>query len=255
MALINLRDVTISFGGAPLLDAVSFAVEPGERVCLVGRNGEGKTTLLKLIGRELEPDAGVVEYGRGVRSATLTQEVPRSLDGTCGDTVRAGLAPETIAAGDVGHVIEAALARLGLAAGTPCAELSGGQRRRLLLARALAGAPDVLLLDEPTNHLDIDSVVQLEALLGRFAGAVVFVTHDRVLIDSLATRILDLDRGRVTSFPGRWTAYLESKGAALDAEQAQRGKFDKRLAEEEAWLRKGIKARRTRNEEIGRAHV
>jgi ABC transport system ATP-binding/permease protein len=248
MALINLRDVTISFGGAPLLDAVGFAVEPGERICLVGRNGEGKTTLLRLVAREIEPDAGAVDYQRGVRAAVLAQDVPQSLDGTCADVVRAGLFADQAAKKEAGHLIEAALTRLGLESATPCAELSGGQRRRLLLARALVGEPDVLLLDEPTNHLDIDSVVQLEALLGRFAGAIVFVTHDRVLIDRLATRILDLDRGRVTSWPGRYAAYLENKGAALEVEQAERDRFDKRLAEEEVWLRKGIKARRTRNE-------
>ncbi|MDD5306095.1 MAG: ATP-binding cassette domain-containing protein [Deltaproteobacteria bacterium] len=248
MALINVRDVTISFGGAPLLDAVSFAVEPGERICLVGRNGEGKTTLLKLLAREIEPDTGAVDYGRSVRAGVLAQDVPQSLDGTCGDVVRAGLPLDLIAKGDGDHVIEAALHRLGLAAKVPCATLSGGQRRRLLLARALVSEPDVLLLDEPTNHLDIDSVVQLEALLGRFAGAIVFVTHDRVLIDRLATRILDLDRGRVTSCPGSYAAYLDNKSASLEAEQAQRDRFDKRLAEEEAWLRKGVKARRTRNE-------
>ena len=248
MSLINVRDVTISFGGAPLVGAASFAVEPGERICLVGRNGAGKTTLLKLLDRELAPDTGAVDYGRGVRSARLAQEVPPSLGGTCGDVVRAGMAAGSIAAGEIGHEVDAALSKLGLEAGAPCAALSGGQRRRLLLARALVGAPDVLLLDEPTNHLDIDSVVQMEALLGKFPGAIVFVTHDRVLIDRLATRILDLDRGVVTSWPGSYAAYLENKGAALEAEQAQRDRFDKRLAEEEAWIRRGIKARRTRNE-------
>ncbi|MCK9463088.1 MAG: ATP-binding cassette domain-containing protein [Proteobacteria bacterium] len=248
MALINVRDVTISFGGAALLEAVSFAVEPGERICLVGRNGEGKTTLMRLIAREIAPDAGTVDYGHGVRSAMLAQDVPRELEGTCGDVVRAAYADDASDAGAIDHEIDTVLGRLGLEARSSCATLSGGQRRRLLLARALAGAPDVLLLDEPTNHLDIDSVVRLEALLERFAGAVVFVTHDRVLIDRLATRILDLDRGVVTSFPGRYAAYLESKGAALEAEQARRERFDKRLAGEEVWLRKGIKARRTRNE-------
>jgi ATP-binding cassette subfamily F protein uup len=248
MALLNVRDVTISFGGVALLESVSFAVEPGERICLVGRNGAGKTTLLKLMARELAPDEGAVELGRGVRAAMLAQDVPRSLEGTCGDVVRAGFSADAIAAGETDHEIESVLSRLGLEPDAPCAALSGGQRRRLLLARALVGAPDVLLLDEPTNHLDIDSVVRLEALLERFAGAIAFVTHDRVLIDRLATRILDLDRGRVTSCPGNYSTYVQNKSAALEVEQAQRDRFDKRLAEEEVWLRKGIKARRTRNE-------
>jgi ATP-binding cassette subfamily F protein uup len=244
MALINLREVSIAFGGAALLERVSLAVEPGERICLLGRNGAGKTTLLKLMGRELTPDAGNVDTERGVRTAMLAQEVPESLEGTCRDVVRGGL----VAAGGSEHEVEAILQRTGLEPQTPCAALSGGQRRRLLLARALVGGPDVLLLDEPTNHLDIDSVLLLEAQLDRFPGAIVFVTHDRVFIDRLATRILDLDRGAVTSWPGGFAAYLEHKSAALEAEQARIQRFDKRLAGEEAWIRKGIKARRTRNE-------
>ena len=248
MALISLRDATISFGGAPLLDSVSLAVAPGERISLVGRNGAGKSTLLKVMARILPPDSGEVAHGRGTRVALLAQEVPAALGGTCADVVRGALADGAPGRDSRDHLVEAALGRLGLRGGTRCDALSGGQRRRLLLARALVGEPDVLLLDEPTNHLDIDSVVQLEALLLRFAGAIVFVTHDRVLIDRLATRIVDLDRGRILCAPGTYAAYLESKSAALDAEQGQRGRFDKRLAAEEAWLRKGIKARRTRNE-------
>jgi len=248
MALVTLRNVTLAFGGPPLFDRVELAIEPKERICLVGRNGVGKSTLLKILARELSPDSGEVEFGRGVRVAMLEQDVPGSLEGTCADVVRVGLAGGSRPPEEREHEVTAILSRLGLDPAFSCASLSGGQRRRLLLARALVGEPDVLLLDEPTNHLDIDSIVLLESLLGRFAGSVVFVTHDRMLTDRLATRIVDLDRGVLASYPGSFRAYGEKKRDALDAEQAQQAKFDKRLAEEEVWLRQGIKARRTRNE-------
>jgi ABC transport system ATP-binding/permease protein len=248
MALVTLRGVTAAFGGPPVLDGVDLAIEPKERICLVGRNGAGKSTLLRVIAREIAPDSGEIDSGRGVRVAALAQEVPASLEGACADVVRAGLSGGAAPAKEREHEIAAVLTRLGLDGSAPCASLSGGQRRRALLARALVGEPDVLLLDEPTNHLDIDAIVLLETLLLRFPGAVVFVSHDRMLTDRLATRIVDLDRGRLSSWPGSYRTYLEKKRDALEAEQAQRAKLDKRLAEEEAWLRKGIKARRTRNE-------
>jgi ATP-binding cassette subfamily F protein uup len=253
MTLIALSDVTVSFGGCALLDAVSLTIEPKERVCLVGLNGVGKSTLLKLIAKEMAPNAGEVVYQRAVRATMLVQEAPILSTGTSSDVVREGFANRDAGDEEKEYLIETVLSRLGLKASSPCASLSGGQRRRLLLARALVSEPDVLLLDEPTNHLDIDSIVWLESFLKRFPGAIVFITHDRMFTDRLATRILDLDRGELTSFQGGYQAYLAKKRDALEAEKTQRDKFDKRLAEEEAWLRKGIKARRTRNE--GRANA
>ncbi len=282
MALLSFQNVTISFGGPPLLEGIDLSVDRGERVCLVGRNGSGKTTILRLITNEVNPDSGRIVCQQGVRIALLTQEVAQGITGSVFDVVASAFGEQGNLLGDyhrvsaqlarehteglmteleeIQHKLEAAgswqreqkvetiLSRLKLPADAGFRELSGGLKRRVLLAKALAGEPDLLLLDEPTNHLDIDSIAWLEEFLLEFSGAILFVTHDRMLLRKLATRILDLDRGRLTSWPGNYETYLERKQAALDAEAAENAKFDKKLAAEEAWIRQGIKARRTRNE-------
>jgi len=282
VALVSLQEVRIAFGGPELLDGVTLQIERGERVCLVGRNGAGKTTLLKIVGGGLTPDSGEVIRERGARVASLEQEVPRDLSGTVFDVVSEGLGEiidllseyrslsHRVGSGDdagimvdlerVQHLIESSggwqiqqrvetvLSRLGLDPEAPAAGLSGGYKRRVLLARALVNEPDLLLLDEPTNHLDIESIGWLEEFLLEFRGAILFITHDRRFLDTLATRIVELDRGRVTDWPGDYKTYLARRQAELDAEANHNSLLDKKLAQEEAWIRQGIKARRTRNE-------
>jgi len=279
MSLVNLVNVDYSVGGPLLLENVDLAIERNERVCIVGRNGAGKSTLLKLIAGEIRPDDGEVRVEGGVRIARLTQEVPNDLQGTIFDVVAGALghlgqwlaefhrlthhldepgAAEAmtavqarIDAGNgwnldqrVGNV----LARLQLDEEAQFAALSGGMKRRVLLGRALVLDPDVLLLDEPTNHLDIEAIAWLEQLLLDFGGSVVFVTHDRRFLRALATRIVEIDRGQVTSWPGDYENYLRRREERLHAEAQAHALFDKKLAQEEVWIRQGIKARRTRNE-------
>jgi len=280
MPLLSFEDVSVSFGLAPLLDHASFQIDAGERVCLIGRNGAGKSTLLRIVDGGLAPDAGSVWRQPGLRIARLSQELPEDTEATVFDVVAEGLAEagRLLAeyhrvSHDVAHDpsllrrleqlqhaleaengwslnqrVEDALARLGLSADARLGELSGGWRRRVALARALVGAPDLLLLDEPTNHLDVEVIEWLEEQLLELRGAVLFVTHDRALLGRLATRILELDRGTLTSWPGGYASFLEKKAAALEQEERHAALFDKKLAEEEAWIRRGIKARRTRNE-------
>jgi ATP-binding cassette subfamily F protein uup len=282
MAFVSLQDVKVSFGGPLLIEGADLSIDRGERVCLVGRNGTGKSTILKLIAGEITPDGGKIVFQQGVKITLLTQEVPQALFGSVFDVVSSAFGEQgkLLAAyhhvsarlahdhseklmaelEDVQHKFEAAggwqmqqrietiLTRLKLPEDAEFSELSGGLKRRVLLAKALAGAPDLLLLDEPTNHLDIDAIAWLEEFLLSFGGALLFVTHDRMLLQRLATRIIDLDRGRLTSWPGNYQAYLELKQAALDGEAVENAKFDKKLAAEEVWIRQGVKARRTRNE-------
>ena len=282
MALVNLQEVGIAFGGPELLDGVTLQIEQGERVCLVGRNGAGKSTIMKIMSGELTPDSGAVIRAGGARVASLEQEVPHDLAGTVFDAVSEGLGDivgllseyrslvHNIALGNdadsmadlerVQHLIESSggwqiqqrvetvLSRLGLDPDAVAAALSGGYKRRVLLARALVNEPDLLLLDEPTNHLDIESIAWLEEFLLEFQGAILFITHDRRFLQTLATRIIELDRGRVTDWPGDYKTYLERRQAELDAETVHNALFDKKLAQEEAWIRQGIRARRTRNE-------
>jgi ATP-binding cassette subfamily F protein uup len=249
MALISVHDVALAFGGSPLLDGVTFHVEQGERIGLVGRNGAGKSTLLALLAGAVSPDAGGVVRRPGLRIALLPQEVPQGLTGTVTAAVAAGIAPHAGEEAWTGEQrIGQMLARLGLPADAPVGGLSGGMLRRVLLARALAAAPDVLLLDEPTNHLDIDTIAWLEDFLTCEAPTLVMVTHDRALLRSLATRIIELDRGRLLDVDGGYDEYLRRREAALQAETAAWQRQDRRLAEEEIWIRQGIKARRTRNE-------
>ncbi len=282
MPIVSIQNVTHGFGGPPLLRSLDLQIERGERVCLVGRNGAGKSTVMKLIAGELRPESGAVVFPQGLRVSRLVQEAPQDLGGTVFDIVAGGVGelgrlvsayhqasaavaqdpgPQRLAElEEAQHALEAAggwtlqqqvetvLSRLRLPPDEGFPALSGGMKRRVLLARALAGDPQLLLLDEPTNHLDIEAIAWLEEFLLSFRGALLFVTHDRALIRKLATRIVDLDRGRLTSWPGNYAAYLERKQAALDAEEAENARFDKKLAAEEAWVRQGIKARRTRNE-------
>jgi len=249
MALLSAHDVSLAFGGAPLLDGVTFHVEKGERIGLVGRNGSGKSTLLALLAGAVPPDAGGLVRRPGLRVALLPQEVPQGLAGSVAEAVAAGIAPHAVEEAWTGEQrIGQLLPRLGLTADAPVAGLSGGMLRRVLLARALAGDPDLLLLDEPTNHLDIDTIAWLEDFLAHEAPTLVMVTHDRALLRSLATRILELDRGRLLDVAGGYDDYLRRREEALQAEASAWQRQDRRLAEEEIWIRQGIKARRTRNE-------
>jgi ATP-binding cassette subfamily F protein uup len=279
--LITLRNVQLSYG-VPLLDGVDLAVERGERVCVLGRNGEGKSTLLRVIAGEVAPDDGTLVVPDGVRVARLPQDVPPGLAGSLFDVVADGLGALAALVKDYHHAsvavaergddaalavlaraqqaLEAAdgwqveqraervLAQIGLDPELDFAALSGGQKRRALLARALAVDPDVLLLDEPTNHLDIASIQALEDFLAAWPGALVFITHDRAFLRRLAGRIVELDRGRLTDWPGDYDNYLRRRAERDHAEALANARFDKKLAEEEVWIRKGIEARRTRNE-------
>ncbi len=248
--LLRLDQVSLAFGSRPLLDEVELSVEAGERVALVGRNGEGKSSLLRLVAGSVLPDAGSVWRRPGVRLASLAQDLADVQSGSVGEVVAGGLPPTH--AGDESwqqqQRLTETLTRLELDGAADFNALSGGWRRRALLARALVCDPQLLLLDEPTNHLDIEAIEWLEALLGGFSGALLFVSHDRAFIDNVTTRIVDLDRGHLGNWPGNYQTYVERKAAQLAAEAQQRALFDKRLAQEEVWIRKGVEARRTRNE-------
>src|SRR5688572_28400715 len=282
MPSVSLDRISHAFGHLPLLDQASMQIEPGERVSVIGRNGAGKSTLLQIISGEEEPDAGSVWRQPGLRVARLVQDVPLSANRPVFDVVADGLgdlrdlvtayhrAARDVAedATDVNLAtlgrlqheleeregwrleqrVELILSRLRLPADAVVDTLSGGWRRRVLLARALVAEPDLLLLDEPTNHLVIDAITWLETYLAEYQGAIVFVTHDRAFLQRLATRIVELDRGRLTSWPGDYATFLRKTDEWLANEAVQQEKFDKRLAEEAAWLRQGVKARRTRNE-------
>ncbi|HSI83117.1 MAG TPA: ATP-binding cassette domain-containing protein [Candidatus Methylacidiphilales bacterium] len=258
MPLLQLRQITLRYSAAPLLDAADFQVDAGERVCLLGRNGAGKTSLMRIITGEETPNEGEIIRPPGTVITRLTQEIPEALAGAAGtpeapgtvlDVVRAGLSAERHEEEWESDIrIDELLAEMRLPAEQDFAELSGGLKRRVLLARAIAGLPDVLLLDEPTNHLDLDSILWLERFLLGHNITLFFVTHDRTFLRKLATRIVELDRGKLTSWACDYDTFLLRKAAALEAEEKQWAAFDKKLAQEEAWLRQGVKARRTRNE-------
>jgi len=248
MALVSMRGVSVAFGGPTLLDRVDWQVERGERVGLVGRNGAGKSTLMRLLHGDLSPDDGEVIRPQGVRIARLPQEVPQGRGGSVFDEVAAGLEEGDGARAAPDHAVDKVLSRMRLDPDVPFESLSSGMKRRVLLARSLVLDPDVLLLDEPTNHLDIESIRWLEEYLLRFGGTLVFVTHDRTFLGRLATRIVEVDRGRLFDWSCDYPTFLGRKEAALAAEERQDDLFDKRLAQEEVWIRKGIQARRTRNE-------
>lgn len=277
MPLISLNGVDYGVGGPLLLDRVELAIEPGERIALIGRNGAGKSTLLRLLAGELVPDDGDIRRESGRRVARLEQEVPADAGGSVFDVVAAGLGEVGTLLAEYHHLIHAdtvdtealaevqgrieavhgwsldrrveeTLTRLDLDGDAAFGALSGGMKRRVLLARALASAPDLLLLDEPTNHLDIEAIDWLEGLLKAWPGALVFVTHDRRFLRALATRIVEIDRGKVSSWPGDWDNYQRRREERQNAEAQENARFDKLLAQEEAWIRQGIKARRTRDE-------
>jgi ATP-binding cassette subfamily F protein uup len=275
MSLIQLQRVDFSIGGPLLLEHVDLSVERNERVCIVGRNGEGKSTLMKLIAGELHADDGEVRVQNGVVIARMAQEVPQGTEGTVFDVIADGLGDlghllaryhhliaegDFDALGDVQIQIEAqhgwdldrrvseVITKLELPAETDFAALSGGMKRRVLLAQALVRKPDVLLLDEPTNHLDIEAIGWLENFLKQFEGSILFITHDRSFLRALATRIVEIDRGSLTDWPGDYENYLRRREERLHAESQANSLFDKKLAQEEVWIRQGIKARRTRNE-------
>ena len=239
MALVTLKDISLGFGGPLLFDRAEMQIERGERICLIGRNGTGKSTLLKILNGDLRPDGGTVTVAPGLKTSLLTQEVPLGLKGRVYDVVSSGQPHQKI---------QTILSRMGLDGDAECGVLSAGLRRRIYLARALVSDPDILLLDEPTNHLDIEAILWMEEFLLRTVKTMVFITHDRAFLDRLATRIVEIDRGRLTSFAGRYEDYLNRKQELLEVEESQAQGFDKVLKREEAWLRQGVKARRTRNE-------
>lgn len=282
MALLGLQDVNIAFGGPPILDGARFAIERGERVCIVGRNGSGKSTIMKLLDGAITPDSGAVIRQAGVTVARLEQEIPDDVGGTIFDVVAAGLGdaglllaryhqashavsdhPSDAALRELDrlhHALDAANAwemqsrvdtvveHLGLDADAEFAAASGGRKRQALLARALVRQPDVLLLDEPTNHLDVEAVEWMEEFLVDRGSSLVFVTHDRAFLRRVATRIVELDRGRLVDWGTDYDQYLQRKEAALAVEAKEWAEFDRKLAKEEVWIRTGIQARRTRNE-------
>ncbi|MET0101926.1 MAG: ATP-binding cassette domain-containing protein [Sedimenticola sp.] len=282
MALISLRKVQLGYGGPLLLDDVDLSIARGERICLLGRNGAGKSTLMKMVAGEIQPDDGQVTIQQGARITRLTQEVPAGMGGSVFDVVSAGLGDIGELARQYHHVsvklaeegseqlleqlsriqheleaadgwqteqrVESVISRLSLDPDVEFTALSGGLKRRVLLAQALVQEPDLLLLDEPTNHLDIDSIDWLEEFLLGYGGTLLFVTHDRMFLRKLATRIIELDRGVLTDWPGDYENFLRRKEEMLNAEEKANERFDKKLAQEEVWIRQGIKARRTRNE-------
>ena len=282
MALIGMRDVCWGFDDPPLLDNLTFQIEAGQRACLLGRNGVGKSTLLKLLCGDIAPGSGEIWRQQGVRVASMAQEVPLGFAGTIFEVVAEGLgkpgrdlveytrlcsqpglagAPDAAKRRDfLQHQLDArgdwdlqqrilsVLSRTRLEPDGKFADLSAGAKRRALFARALAVEPEILLLDEPTNHLDIDAILWMEEYILRHVKTLLVITHDRAFLKRIATRVLELDRGRLFSYECDYATYLERKQAALDAEERQHQVFDRKLAKEEAWIRQGIKARRTRNE-------
>ncbi|MBF0588284.1 MAG: ATP-binding cassette domain-containing protein [Magnetococcales bacterium] len=258
--MIQFRNVSISFGGHPLLDGADLVIEKRERICLVGRNGAGKTTLMKLLAGDLKPDGGEIQMPGTPIIARLEQEVPQDTTGTVFEVAasdQSGL--EELAGADDEwqrkQRVEKALSQLQLDPEARFGDLSGGLKRRVLLARALARNPDLLLLDEPTNHMDIASIDWMEKFLLGYSGALLFISHDRMFLERLATRIIDLENGRLTSWPGDFETYQRRKQEMMETEAQHQAAFDRKLSQEETWIRQGIKARRTRNEGRVRALV
>lgn len=278
MVLVRLKDVSLAFGNQVLLNKVDLDINAGERVCVLGRNGEGKSTLLKILNKQIKPDEGLVQHGDSLKVAALQQELPASDPQTVYEVVASGLGElgttisayhEEILKGEhvdlvklerLQHVIEAQdgwlwqqkvesiLDRLDLPGDAAFDAMSGGWQRRVMLAQAMVSEPDLLILDEPTNHMDIATIRWLEEQLQQFKGTLLFISHDRAFVQALSTRIIELDRGNIYSWKGTYQGFLEHREQRLAAEEVQNALFDKRLAEEEVWIRQGIKARRTRNE-------
>ncbi len=282
MSLLALRNIQLAFGGPSLLDGINLQIEEGDRLCLLGRNGTGKSTLLKILAGDLPPDNGEIIRQQGLRTAVVTQESPPNLTGTVFDVVAGGMGDAADLLAEYHHVsirlatercdellkkleqlhksledsggwslhqeVERVLGRLDLDPEAEFGHLSGGTKRRALLARALVSRPDILILDEPTNHLDIDTIIWLEEFLLKEVKTFLFVTHDRAFARKMANRVAELDKGRLYVFSCGYDTFVERREALLEAEIARQALFDKKLAEEEAWIRQGIKARRTRNE-------
>ena len=276
MAFISMHGISLSFGGVPLFDGIDLTVERRERIGLVGRNGSGKSTLLRLIEGSLKPDSGAASVLKGAHIAYLSQQVPHDIPGTAFDVVASGirqyadLVTKQRSAGlldedttpmaekldrthhtlemEGGWYLSKMLSQLGVDAGRAFNSLSAGLKRQVLLKRALAGEPEILLLDEPTNHMDIDSIKELEKMMVRFAGALIFVTHDRMFLQRIATRIVEIDRGRLFDQACDYETFLVRRSVDRETEETQNALFDKKLQQEEHWVRGGIKARRTRNE-------
>ncbi len=281
MSIFSIDGLSLAFGTHVLLDKANFSLEAGERVCLIGRNGTGKTTLMRLIQGEMQADEGDLRKKDGLIVSSLAQEVPHEAKGSVFDIVASGLGDTAKLLQDYNHVlhdvangdekalkkmehiqhelesvdgwslvqkVEETITRLQLNGDDQIEDMSGGLKRRIMLAKALVIEPDILMLDEPTNHLDIESILWLENFLKSYNGCVLFITHDRIFLQSVATRILELDRGQLVSFPGDYQTYLRRKEEMLHAEERANELFDKKLAQEEVWIRQGIKARRTRNE-------
>ena len=284
MSILRFDEVSLDFGEQKILTEADLAIEAGERICLIGRNGAGKSTTLKLICGEIEPDRGAITRSSDLVISQLAQTLPEAMDLIVRDVVRSGLDEvqhlfeeyqrlskvdldrqglldievlhAKLDAHDGWHIeqrVDTTISELNLPADKKLSELSGGWRRRVALAKALVRTPDLLLLDEPTNHLDIATIKWLEDRVYAYPGAVLFITHDRAFLDRLATRIVEIDRGRLTSWPGNYQNYLVRKEKALEDESAANARFDKKLEQEEIWIRQGIKARRTRNEGRARA--
>ena len=264
MPILSVQNILLRFGGPPLLDNVSFDIEAGDRICLVGRNGEGKSTLLKVLTGEMEANSGEIVKKTGLKVSRMIQEIPAHLDGIVRDIVMGRVS--VVSGGSViskkilddgahNATAEAILGKTGIDADAPYDSLSGGQKRRVLFARAVAEDPDLLLLDEPTNHLDIPAIQWLEGIVTRLNCAVMFVSHDRAFVRRTATRIFELDRGRVRSWDFPYDKFVQFRDQALAEEEKANALFDKKLAEEEVWIRKGIQARRTRNEGRVRALI
>jgi len=282
MSLLTLRNIQHGFGGQPLIDGVSCHFEKAERICLIGRNGEGKSTLLKIIAAEIIPDSGERQLNKGVKLARLEQEVPSDLQGSVFSVVASGVKEagifitqyheisqqvaqdpseanlnalanaqhklENVDGWTLTQRVETTLSQLNLNADDSFQALSGGMKRRVLLAQALVTEPDILLLDEPTNHLDVESIRFLEEFFLNWRGSLIFITHDRQFLRRLATRIIELDRGDLTDWPGDYENFLRRREERWHAEELENARFDKKLKQEEVWIRQGIKARRTRNE-------
>lgn len=262
MPILSAQNILLRFGGPPLLDNVSFDIEAGDRVCLVGRNGEGKSTLLKILTGEMEYNSGDIVKKTGLKVSRMIQEIPAHVDGTVRDIVMGKVAAGSSAGwtgavddGQHNALAESILGKTGIDADALYDDLSGGQKRRVLFARAVAEDPDLLLLDEPTNHLDIPAIQWLEGIVTRLNCAVMFVSHDRAFVRRTATRIFELDRGRIRSWDFPYDKFVQFRDQALAEEAKANELFDKRLAEEEVWIRKGIQARRTRNEGRVRALI
>jgi len=282
MPLVTLQDIYLSYGQPPLIDHINLVIERGERVCLIGRNGAGKSTLLKILTGQITADDGVLKCASGVKIAQLEQSVPEDAQGSVFDVITQGLGAEgelakryhhlilelgtnpsdqtmrdleecqseldRVNGWDINQRVESIITKMDLDADVDISSLSGGYKRRVLLARALVCDPDLLLLDEPTNHLDIDAIQWVEQFLLKWEGSLLFISHDRRFMNNLATRFIEIDRGQLAEFNCNYATYLQRKEEILEVEDKQNALFDKRLSQEEVWIRQGIKARRTRNE-------